>query len=76
VPSLPAGVPVKKWLIASSESMKRSPFRDWRRFYDVVAENQTVRDKKITVQILSNSAFIQSSRAGIMPTLFHTLSSV
>ncbi|MDT9644134.1 hypothetical protein F6S12_19060 [Pseudomonas sp. JV245A] len=26
-----------------------------------------------TVQILSNSAFIRSSRAGIMPTLFRTL---
>ncbi|RDS91414.1 hypothetical protein DL347_08095 [Pseudomonas fluorescens] len=34
---------------------------------------QTGGDKEITVQILSNSAFIQSSRAGIMPTLFRTL---
>jgi hypothetical protein len=42
----------------------------WR--YD---KNQTGRDKKITVQILFNSAFIRSPRAGIMPTLFHTLGS-
>ncbi|TKK33860.1 hypothetical protein PspCFBP13528_09195 [Pseudomonas sp. CFBP13528] len=40
---------------------------------DCTDVNQTDGDKKITVQILSNSAFIQSSRAGIMPTLFRTL---
>ncbi|RZI31938.1 hypothetical protein EUX57_10045 [Pseudomonas orientalis] len=40
---------------------------------DCTGVNQTDGDKKITVQILSNSAFIQSSRAGIMPTLFRTL---
>ncbi|KAA0949276.1 hypothetical protein FQ186_02070 [Pseudomonas sp. ANT_H14] len=40
---------------------------------DYAVRYQTGSDKKITVQILSNSAFIQSSRAGIMPTLFRTL---
>ncbi|AUG05632.1 hypothetical protein CXQ82_03185 [Pseudomonas sp. S09G 359] len=40
---------------------------------DLALRNQTGSDKEITVQILSNSAFIQSSRAGIMPTLFRTL---
>ncbi|MGR3886948.1 hypothetical protein FW764_08245 [Pseudomonas sp. 1152_12] len=40
---------------------------------DWALRNQTGGDKEITVQILSNSAFIQSSRAGIMPTLFRTL---
>ncbi|PNB73449.1 hypothetical protein C9422_24545 [Pseudomonas sp. B1(2018)] len=35
--------------------------------------NQTTGNNRITVQILFNSAFIQSSRAGIMPTLFRTL---
>ncbi|RTY02913.1 hypothetical protein EJ576_03905 [Pseudomonas sp. C 49-2] len=40
---------------------------------DFPGRNQTGGDKEITVQILSNSAFIQSSRAGIMPTLFRTL---
>ncbi|RZO08396.1 hypothetical protein EKG40_12130 [Pseudomonas moorei] len=35
--------------------------------------DQTAGDNGITVQILFNSAFIQSSRAGIMPTLFRTL---
>ncbi|RFP94181.1 hypothetical protein DA482_03310 [Pseudomonas fluorescens] len=40
---------------------------------DCPATYQTGGDKEITVQILSNSAFIQSSRAGIMPTLFRTL---
>ncbi|POH39298.1 hypothetical protein DD985_28755 [Pseudomonas sp. HMWF011] len=40
---------------------------------DLAIVNQTDGDKKITVQILSNSAFNPSSRAGIMPTLFRTL---
>ncbi|TFW43986.1 hypothetical protein PspCFBP13506_16930 [Pseudomonas sp. CFBP13506] len=40
---------------------------------DFTPRNQTGSDKELTVQILSNSAFIQSSRAGIMPTLFRTL---
>ncbi|TFF02377.1 hypothetical protein EXW72_25680 [Pseudomonas sp. BCA14] len=40
---------------------------------DCIAADQTDGDKEIAVQILSNSAFIQSSRAGIMPTLFRTL---
>ncbi|MCK3826510.1 hypothetical protein FW800_03915 [Pseudomonas sp. 910_23] len=40
---------------------------------DLTDVNQTGGDKKITVQILSNSAFNPSSRAGIMPTLFRTL---
>ncbi|AWY42572.1 hypothetical protein DKY63_22730 [Pseudomonas putida] len=35
--------------------------------------DQTGGNNKITVQILFNSAFIRSSRAGIMPTLFRTL---
>ncbi|KAB0491981.1 hypothetical protein EIY72_14535 [Pseudomonas vancouverensis] len=35
--------------------------------------NQTASNNNATVQILFNSAFIQSSRAGIMPTLFRTL---
>ncbi|AHF69826.1 hypothetical protein PCH70_46730 [Pseudomonas cichorii JBC1] len=49
---------------------------EYRRFHDNSLKKRTVGDKKITVQILSNSAFIQSSRAGIMPTLFQTLGSV
>ncbi|KAE9652411.1 hypothetical protein EJD88_16995 [Pseudomonas sp. PB105] len=40
---------------------------------DLAPRIQTGGDKEITVQILSNPAFIQSSRAGIMPTLFRTL---
>ncbi|POA20065.1 hypothetical protein C1886_10315 [Pseudomonas sp. FW300-N1A1] len=35
--------------------------------------SQTAGNNGLTVQILSSSAFIQSSRAGIMPTLFRTL---